>query len=162
VAAPLLVVALVGGCGASGNSAAQAHINAQFSATLNQICASGNQELARIGKPVNAAAFVRILELTLSDTAAQLRQYTALKPPSGLRARFDRYVSISKQQQRIMTTMARDANSDMFAQVFALNTRLTTLNGPNNTVAKQLGAPACATTAGQTTTQTTPAPAAAA
>lgn len=152
-AAPLLAaVSLIGGCGGSG-SGTHTQARAQFGASLNRICAAGDAEYPQTA-PRTLVDLIHEMQRAASDNGLQLREARRLVAPPGLRMTFADYLKISREQQDLIEDMLSSAKQNQVQVVFLLNVQLERLDKPNNTAARQLGAPACETQAAPSPSQT--------
>jgi len=140
-AAPLLVTAALALTGCGGDSLTAAQLSTRASA----ICARTAAATDRVALPNGPAQGGRFLRRGLAYMRPAHAELRALKPPAGLRARYERAVQLGGREVELIARHA-DAiagGDDVIASYRRLDAALETLVRQENAYWRGLEIPAC-------------------
>ena len=117
----------------------------QYVSRLNAMCADFSAKEKEIGEPQTPADLVekgpRILAAFDKAIADKVR---SLKAPDEIADQADRLVDLADQQRDVLDELIHAARDDDFARVRELVSENEALNKEANSIARELGAEACA------------------
>jgi hypothetical protein len=137
------VALVVAGCGGGGDNKTLSY--SDFSKQANQICKDSNAEVKPLSAKLNGDPKndTPILAQVVPKIEAAATKFKALKPPTELKADFDKFISITDQQ--LASTKKAQASAkagDQAAYVAELKSQKP-LAQQNDLVASKLGAADC-------------------
>jgi molybdenum-dependent DNA-binding transcriptional regulator ModE len=138
-----LLVALAAGCGGGGDKTLS---SGDYRAQLNRVCSDLNVEQKRIGTPTGPVELAAKGPQLLDAFDNALAKVKKLRPPDELEAQARKFVSLAEQERDLISDAVDAAKANDLAKLQQAGMQALTLDKEGDTVAKRLGAPACATT----------------
>jgi outer membrane murein-binding lipoprotein Lpp len=144
IGAALLVALVVAGCGGGGGSKGLS--KEEYGSKLNQICTDLNAKQKEIGTPQSPAELGEKGPQLLAALESALGQARKLKAPGEISDQASKFVSLGDQERDLISKLIDAAKANDLTKLAQLGAQIDPLQKESDAVAKQLGAPACAST----------------
>ena len=136
-----LLVALGASCGGGGQKTPS---SADYRTQLNRVCLDLSAEQKRIGTPTGPAELAakgsRLVD-AFDDALAKAKK---LRPPDELESQASKFVSLAEQERDLISKAVDAAKESDLATLQQVGAQVIPLQKEGDRVARQLGAPACA------------------
>lgn len=136
-----LLAALAAGCGGGGGGSLTKD---EYVSKLNAICEEFNNKQDEIGEPQSITEVADKGPRIIDEFDKALDKAKDLKAPDEISDQASRFISLGEQQRDLLNDLVDAAKDNDRAKAQQIGTQISPLDDESDSIANDLGAPACA------------------